>query len=513
MSSVRKYFSSEIGDYVYISLALIIYAVGVTFFILPYEIATGGVTGICSLIYYATGFEVQNSYLIINAFLLVLAIKILGWKFCLKTIYGVLLLTLYLWILQRLIESQYGSLENLRLVGDQTFMAVVIGALCEGIALGISFTRNGSTGGTDIIAAVVNKFRDVSLGQILMILDLVIISSSYFVFVDRIGSVGAWQKIVFGVTVLVISGVTLDYVVNRNRQSVQFMIFSRNYRAIATKLNEKGFGVTVLDGMGWYTKTERKVIVVLVKKRNSLNIQRYIKQIDPYAFVSLSYVQGVYGEGFDLMKAKINQTKPTLVFATNNKHKLEEVMAIIGDQFEIRSLEEVGCRVEIPETSDTLQGNALQKAQFIKKYYGFDCFADDTGLICDALNGEPGVHTARYADVGGQGHDSQANMAKLLKNLSDKDDRSAHFQTSIALIYKGETIIFDGVVNGTIATEKHGDMGFGYDPIFIPEGYDRTFAELSSDIKNTISHRARAVQQLCEYLKKDTKSNAKQRRK
>lgn len=193
--------------------------------------------------------------------------------------------------------------------------------------------------------------------------------------------------------------------------------------------------------------------------------------------------------------------RPTLVFATNNLHKLEEVRAIIGGQFEIKSLGDIGCNADIPETSDTLQGNALQKAEYVKTNYGFDCFADDTGLLCDALNGAPGVHTARYADVDGSSHDSEANMAKLLENLSGKDNRSARFQTSIALIYKGETHFFDGVVNGTIATEKHGEHGFGYDPVFVPEGYDRTFAELSLEIKNTISHRARAVQQLSMFLK------------
>lgn len=493
----------EIIDYVYISIALFFYAFGVTMFLLPYEITTGGVTGICSLIYYKTGFEVQYSYLIINAALLVLAIKAVGWRFCLKTIYGVLVLTVYLWAMQRVVEHYYGSLESLKLVGDQSFMAAVLGALSEGIALGISFSHNGSTGGTDIIAAVVSKYRDISLGQVLMILDILIISSSYFIFVDKVGSAGAWQKIVFGLVTLVISAITVDYVVGRTRQSVQFMIFSRNYKHIATQLIEKGFGVTVLDGTGWYTKTERKVVVVLARKRQSLNIQRYIKEIDPYAFVSIGSVQGVFGEGFDPMKAKIKQARPTLVFATNNLHKLEEVKAIIGDKFEIRSLDEIGCNVDIPETSDTLQGNALMKAEFVKKYYGFDCFADDTGLICPALNGEPGVRTARYADTGGHGHDSQANMDKLLQNLSDKADRSAHFQTTIALIYQDKTVTFDGIVNGTIATERHGDMGFGYDPVFIPEGYDKTFAELDASVKNTISHRARAVQKLCDYLLPD----------
>lgn len=505
MSKFKQQWLGEVSDYAHISLSLLIYSTALTLFLLPYKVTTGGIAGISSLIYFSTGFEVQNSYLIINIGLLVLAIKILGWRFSLKTIYGVLILTVYLWVWQRLIEYLTGApISELQLIGDEPFMAVVIGGLLEGLSLGICFSHNGSTGGTDIIAAVINKYKDISLGQILMTCDVIIISSSFLVFRQDEGSLGALTQMVFGYTALIISGITLDFVINRFRQAVQFMIFSRNYSRIASKLIDCGFGVTVLDGMGWYTKTERKVLVVLTRKRKAADVQRYIKQIDPYAFVSMANVQGVYGEGFDPMKAKIRQTRPTLVFATNNKHKLEEVKAIIGDKFEIRSLEEIGCRVDIPETTGTIEGNAMQKAQFIKQYYGFDCFADDTGLLCDALNGEPGVRSARYASVNGKDHDSQANMAKLLANLEGKDTRAAHFQTTIALIYKGKAISFDGIVNGTIATEKHGDMGFGYDPLFIPDGYDQTFAELDPAVKNTISHRARAVQKLCDFLNSET---------
>ncbi|MBO4397532.1 MAG: non-canonical purine NTP diphosphatase [Bacteroidaceae bacterium] len=201
------------------------------------------------------------------------------------------------------------------------------------------------------------------------------------------------------------------------------------------------------------------------------------------------------------MDCNSSENKATLVFATNNAHKLEEVRAIIGDRFEIKSLDDIGCHDDIPETADTLQGNALQKARYIKDKFGYDCFADDTGLICSALNGEPGVRSARYANDNNHEHDSEANMKLLLKNLSDKNDRSAYFMTVIALIYQGQTYTFNGVVNGVISHEKHGDGGFGYDPIFVPEGYDKTFAELGNEIKNTISHRARAVAKLDEFLK------------
>ena len=201
------------------------------------------------------------------------------------------------------------------------------------------------------------------------------------------------------------------------------------------------------------------------------------------------------------MDCNSSENKATLVFATNNAHKLEEVRAIIGDRFEIKSLDDIGCHDDIPETADTLQGNALQKARYIKDKFGYDCFADDTGLICSALNGEPGVRSARYANDNNHEHDSEANMKLLLKNLSDKNDRSAYFMTVIALIYQGQTYTFNGVVNGVISHEKLGDGGFVYDPIFVPEGYDKTFAELVNEIKNTISHRARAVAKLDEFLK------------
>jgi XTP/dITP diphosphohydrolase len=210
-------------------------------------------------------------------------------------------------------------------------------------------------------------------------------------------------------------------------------------------------------------------------------------------------VQGVYGEGFDQIKARaMNKGKKTIVFASNNQHKLEEIRAILGDKFEIRSLEDIGCNSDIPETSGTLEGNALQKAEFVKNFYGYDCFADDTGLECDALGGEPGVLSARYA--GGDGHDSEANMQKLLANLKDKDNRSAQFRTVIALIFNDNTYYFDGTVRGRIIDEKKGNGGFGYDPIFVPDGYDKTFAELGSDVKNTISHRALAVDKLAKFL-------------
>lgn len=193
--------------------------------------------------------------------------------------------------------------------------------------------------------------------------------------------------------------------------------------------------------------------------------------------------------------------KKRLVFATNNTHKLEEIRAILGNSIEILSLADIHCHADIPETADTLEGNARQKSRYVYEHYGLDCFADDTGLEVESLGGAPGVYSARYAD--GQGHDSQANMNKLLKEMEEKNDRKAQFRTIISLIEKGEERQFEGIVKGQITREKRGESGFGYDPIFQPDGYETTFAELGSDIKNRISHRARAVAALCDYLRKN----------
>ena len=191
-----------------------------------------------------------------------------------------------------------------------------------------------------------------------------------------------------------------------------------------------------------------------------------------------------------------------IVFATNNAHKLAEVRQILGDSFEVKSLKDIGCDVDIPETADTFEGNAWQKARFVKEHFGYDCMADDSGLEVNALGGEPGVHSARYAATAdGHGHDSEANMNLLLNKMQDKTDRSARFRTALALIYNGEEHLFNGVVEGQILTERHGTGGFGYDPIFRPDGYDCSFAEMTAEEKNAISHRGRAIQQLVKFLR------------
>ena len=189
--------------------------------------------------------------------------------------------------------------------------------------------------------------------------------------------------------------------------------------------------------------------------------------------------------------------KRKFVFATNNAHKLEEVTAILGNRIELLSLKDIHCHVDIPETADTLEGNALLKAQYIFENYQMDCFADDTGLEVEALNGEPGVYSARYA---GDGHNAEANILKLLQNMEGIENRKAQFRTAFALIINGKEHLFEGIIKGEIIKTRRGHSGFGYDPIFVPEGYSQTFAEMGNELKNKISHRAIATNKLCKFL-------------
>lgn len=286
----------EVKDYTGILIGLTMYAVGFTCFMLPYQITTGGLAGIAAIIFYATGFPVQYTYITLNGLLLIAAIKELGFRFCVKTIVGIVVLTFLLGLFQEFIVDENGNM--MRILGDQTFMSCVLGASCEGIGLAIVFLNNGSTGGTDIIAAIVNKYKDITLGRILMICDIIIVSSCYFVFHDL-------KMVVFGYSTLIISMMLLDYFMNSIRQSVQFFIFSNKYEQIAETISrELDRGVTVLYGEGWYSKEQRRVLTVLAKRKEGIKIFRIINQIDPNAFVSQSNVVGVYGEGFDKIKVK-----------------------------------------------------------------------------------------------------------------------------------------------------------------------------------------------------------------
>ena len=252
----------ELKDYLMIALGMIFYGIGWTVFLLPNDLPSGAVPGIASIVYWGTGLPVQYTYFAINALLLLLSLKILGWKFSMKTVYAVFVLTFFLSVIQR-----------------------------------FAFTANGSTGGTDIIAAIVNKYRDVSLGRMIMFCDMIIIASSYFVLHDL-------EKVVYGYVTLFVTGYMIDQVVNSSRQSVQFFIISSKYEEIGREINALHRGVTVIDGTGLYTGKQVKMMFVLAKKSQSNTIFQIINDIDPRAFVSQSAVIGVYGEGFDHFKVK-----------------------------------------------------------------------------------------------------------------------------------------------------------------------------------------------------------------
>ena len=313
---------NEAKDYIGITLGLLIYATAFTLFLMPYEIVTGGVTGMSAIIYYATGFKLENTYMIINLALLVVALKILGVKFMVKTIYAIFTLYFLLKFAQMLMPVDTAG-HYIKILGpNQDFMSLLIGCCFTGTALAVVFMNNGSAGGTDIIAACVNKYRDVSLGQVLMAVDFLIIGSCFF-FPQFGDIISRLHKVVFGLCTMVVENFMLDHVMNIQRQSVQFMIFSKKSKeiahAIGTQLER---GITILDGHGWYTGQEMKVLCILARKRESTTIFRIIKMIDPDAFVSQSSVIGVYGEGFDHVKIKVNKHhKKTLEQATTSNEQ------------------------------------------------------------------------------------------------------------------------------------------------------------------------------------------------
>ncbi len=282
----------NIKEYIFIAFGLLLYAGAWKAFLLPHQITGGGVTGIGALVYYASGLPISVTFFSINAVLLAIAIKTLGVKFSLRTIYGVSVLTIFFSILpQATVGTFVGKNED--------FMACVIGGLLSGVGIGIVFLSNGSSGGTDIIAKVVNKYRNITLGRILLYCDVLIISSSYFL------EIGSIERIVYGLTALTVTTLTVDMVINGVRQSVQFFIFSKKYEEIATRINNDVHrGVTILDGMGWYSKEPVKVITVIARKNESIKIFKIVKDIDPNAFISQSSAIGVYGEGFDVIKSK-----------------------------------------------------------------------------------------------------------------------------------------------------------------------------------------------------------------
>ncbi len=289
-------------DYVYLTIGLILYATSVTVFILPYQLITGGLTGACAMVFYATGIPVGYSYFVVNCVLLIIALKVLGRKFVTNTVYGIVMLTFILNIMQDAVTLPDGSMYQLLGEGEY-FMSIILGAVLGGVGLAIVFMNGGSTGGTDIVAAIVNKYREMSIGRVLMLADLIIISSSYMIFTD-------WRKIVFGLVLMLLENWIVDYVMNNQRESVQFLIISKRYKDIAHEIGTKvGRGITILDGHGWYSGMDMKVLCILAKKREMPAILRLIKAIDSNAFVSVGSVKGVFGEGFDPIKLKAHQAE------------------------------------------------------------------------------------------------------------------------------------------------------------------------------------------------------------
>ncbi len=306
MTPAHKKIMNETKDYVVITLGLMLYTFGFTFFLLPYQIVTGGIAGVGAIVFYATGFPVQYTFFIINAALIVAALKILGWRFLMKTIYATFMLTFLLEVAQEIVIRPDGTFYKLMGEGND-FMSLVIGCMLTGTALAIVFLQRGSTGGTDIVAAVINKYKDISLGKAMIMVDLVIIGSA--IFIPTFGGLDIrCQKVVFGLCTMVIECLMLDYVMSVQRQSVQFLIFSKKHKEIADAISHATeHSMTILDGHGYYTGNEMKVICLLAKKNESVIIFRLIKSIDPDAFVSQSSVIGVYGEGFDAIKVKVKK--------------------------------------------------------------------------------------------------------------------------------------------------------------------------------------------------------------
>ena len=285
----KKSIVKELRDYLMITIAMVSYCIGWNVFLLPNNITTGGVPGISSVVYWGTGIPVQVTYFVINAFLLIAALKILGWKFCVKTIYAVVVLT-------SLTALARHNLADTHLLSDQPFMASIIGAIFCGSGVGLGLANNGSTGGTDIVAAIVNKYRAISLGRVIMLCDIVIITSSYLVLHN-------WEQVIYGYVVLMVTAFCIDQVVNSMRRSVQFFIISDKYREIASRIAVYPHrGATVIEAHGFYTGHQVKMLFIMAKRRESNTIFQIINDIDPRAFVTQTNVIGVYGEGFDKFK-------------------------------------------------------------------------------------------------------------------------------------------------------------------------------------------------------------------
>ena len=297
----RRSLLRELESFAFITLACAVYAAAWTAFILPYGIVSGGVAGLSNLVFYATGIPVAATYAAVNALLFALALFLLGWRFLAKTIYATAALTLFLFVGQRLLTDPATG-EIFRVLGDEKFMSMLLGCGLSGLAVAALFSSSGSSGGTDIVAAVANKYFDVPIGTALVVVDLFIIGSGLFI--EGFGPpLERVRFVAFGFCAMVVECMTINYALNVRRRSVQFLVFSHKYAEIALEISlATGHTMTLLDAHGWYSGDEVKVICVLARMSESAEIFRIIKSIDPAAFVSQSRVIGVWGEGFDRMK-------------------------------------------------------------------------------------------------------------------------------------------------------------------------------------------------------------------
>ena len=284
---MRPKLATVIKDYTIISFGLLLYVLGWQLFLIPAEITGGGVSGISAVVFFATKIPVSLTFLVINVVLVLIAIKILGASFGVKTIYSIAVLTVFFAVFQSVLEKP---------LVDDTFLSAVIGGMTGGIGLGIVFSRGGSTGGTDIFAMIIMKYRNVSPGKLIMLFDVIIIASSYFVFRSP-------EKLVYGYVSMWVVSYSLDSFLSGANRNAQMFIISKKYEEIANFINNEAIrGVTILSGTGWYTKEESKIVMSVVKKRETSAIFRKIKEIDPEAFITMGSVMGVYGQGFEKLK-------------------------------------------------------------------------------------------------------------------------------------------------------------------------------------------------------------------
>lgn len=281
-----------VRDYAIIAIAMIMGVIGLNLFLVPNEITMGGTMGVAEIVYWGTGIQTQYTYFAINAALLIAALKVLGWRFCVKTVYAVVVFTVASSVFQWL------GFANVHLLADQKFMACIVGGVFMGTSVGLGLSAGGSTGGSDVVAAMIHKYRDVSLGHIILFCDLTIITSSYVVLHD-------WEKVLYGYVLLFIVSFCVDYVVNSLRRSVQFLIISRKWEEIGMAINKiADRGCSTLNGNGFYSKRDIKVIFCIAKKSESAMIFDIVDEIDPDAFVAQSAVIGVYGQGFDRVRVR-----------------------------------------------------------------------------------------------------------------------------------------------------------------------------------------------------------------